>query len=133
MPFNNNQTNIELCSSSFSRDIFKEMHRLGYKIIPEVNIGAYTISLVIEGDNDKRLAIILDGDKYQTAENWLKNWNQQMVLERVGWSFWRCWASEYIIDSQNSIKDLIDRLNYLEIYPSKNNKVNNIYVEHRSL
>ena len=132
MPNSNNITDgLELCDSDFERDVYKRLDSLGYKVIPQVSVGAYSIDLVVEGEHDKRLAIELDGDRYHTPENWLNDWNRQRVLERVGWIFWRCWGSDYLLDPNSCIEDLINRLNLLNIYPTNNKEINNIYVEHR--
>lgn len=117
--------------SDFERDVYKRLDSLGYKVIPQVSVGAYSIDLVVEGEHDKRLAIELDGDRYHTPEKWLNDWNRQRVLERVGWIFWRCWGSDYLLDPDGCIEDLINRLNLLNIYPMENQKINNMYVEHR--
>jgi very-short-patch-repair endonuclease len=132
MPNSNDiKDGLELCDSDFERDVYKRLDSLGYKVIPQVSVGAYSIDLVVEGEHDKRLAIELDGDKYHTPENWLNDWNRQRILERVGWIFWRCWGSDYLLDPNGCIEDLINRLDSLEIYPTDNKEINNIYVEHR--
>jgi very-short-patch-repair endonuclease len=132
MPNSNDiKDGLELCDSDFERDVYRRLDTLGYKVIPQVSVGAYSIDLVVEGEHDKRLAIELDGDRYHTPENWLNDWNRQRILERVGWIFWRCWGSDYLLDTNGCIEDLINRLDSLEIYPTDNKEINNIYVEHR--
>jgi len=122
---------LELCDSDFERDVYKRLDSLGYKVIPQVSVGAYSIDLVVEGEHDKRLAIELDGDRYHTAENWLNDWKRQRILERVGWIFWRCWGSDYLLNPDECILDLTTRLDSLEIYPTDNREINNLFVEHR--
>ena len=132
MPHSNDiKDNLELCDSGFERDVYKRLDSLGYKVIPQVSVGSYSIDLVVEGEHDKRLAIELDGDRYHTPENWLNDWNRQRVLERVGWIFWRCWGSDYLLNPDECIQDLVNRLNLLDIYPTDNKEINNSFVEHR--
>jgi len=65
------QTNnpIELCESYFERDVFSKLLALGYNVTPQVIVGPFSIDMVIEGDQDRRLAVELDGDKYHPAES----------------------------------------------------------------
>lgn len=128
--YENISDGLELCDSEFERDVYKRLDDLGYKVRPQVSVGAYSIDLVVE-DNDKRLAIELDGDRYHTAENWLDDWNRQRTLERVGWIFWRCWGSDYLIDPDGCINDLVNKLNSLGIKPGDDDKIVNKFVEHR--
>jgi len=132
MPNSNDiKDNLELCDSGFEIDVYKRLDSLGYKVIPQVSVGSYSIDLVVEGDHDKRLAVELDGDRYHTPENWLNDWKRQRTLERVGWIFWRCWGSDYLLDPDGCINDLVSRLNLLNIYPTDDREINNVFVEHR--
>ena len=120
-----------VCDSDFERDVYKRLDSLGYRVIPQVSVGAYSIDLVVEGEHDNRLGIELDGDRYHTPENWLNDWKRQRVLERVGWIFWRCWGSDYLLDPDGCIEDLVARLKLLNIHPTDNREINNVFVEHR--
>ena len=55
---------ISNCQSGFERDVFGRLTQLGYCVTPQVSAGPYSIDLVVEGHNDKRLAVELDGDQY---------------------------------------------------------------------
>ncbi|MGH7077268.1 MAG: AAA domain-containing protein, partial [Acetobacteraceae bacterium] len=81
-----------LCQSSFERDVLARLLKLGYRVQPQVKVGPYSIDLVVEGSDDRRLAIELDGDKYHGPERWAEDLARQRVMERVGWRFWRCWG-----------------------------------------
>jgi len=122
---------IDLCDSGFERDVYKRLVKKGYNIVPQVKVGAFSIDLVVEGENDQRLAIELDGDKYHPPEKWMDDWKRQRTMERVGWKFWRCWGSSYTIDPEGCIDDLITVLNNMQIFPCEGSSEANIYTEQR--
>jgi len=122
---------IELCESDFERDVYRRLVALGYNVIPQVKVGPYSIDLVVEGENDRRLAIELDGDKYHPPEKWMDDWRRQRTMERVGWKFWRCWGSNYILDPEGCINDLINTLKSIGISPLGYLNKPNIFTEHR--
>jgi hypothetical protein len=73
--------------------------------------------LVVEGTNGRRLAIECDGDQYHGPERWADDMRRQRILERVGWRFWRCWASSFILDPDGCMLDLFTTLERLGIQP----------------
>ena len=89
---------MSLCQSGFERDVLARLLNLGYRVQPQVKVGPYSIDLVVEGRDDRRLAIELDGDQYHGPERWAEDLARQRVMERVGWRFWRCWGSSFRID-----------------------------------
>ena len=132
MPQNEHIDNpIDLCDSDFERDVYSRFIEKGYNIVPQVKVGAFSIDLVIKGENDRRLAIELDGDKYHPPEKWMEDWKRQRTMERVGWQFWRCWGSSYTIDPEGCIDDLVSVLNSMQILPCKSTSSANIYTEQR--
>ena len=132
MPQNEHVENpIELCDSDFERDVYKRLIDKGYNVTPQVKVGAFSIDMVVEGENDRRLAIELDGDKYHPPDKWMEDWKRQRTMERVGWQFWRCWGSSYTIDPEGCIDDLVSVLDSMQILPCKSTSSANIYTEHR--
>ncbi len=127
------QTNnpVELCESYFERDVFSKLTALGYNVTPQVKVGPFSIDLVIEGDQDRRLAVELDGDKYHPAEKWMEDWSRQRTMERVGWKFWRCWGSSYTLAPEACMNDLISTLKAMQIHPSDSKARLAIFTEHR--
>jgi very-short-patch-repair endonuclease len=118
---------IDLCESGFERKVFRRLVDLGYRVKPQVKVGPYSIDLVVEGSEDRRLAIELDGDQYHTPDRWADDYARQSILERVGWRFWRCWGSSFIMDSEDllvtnlnhrrfilSIECLIGKMNWMK-------------------
>ncbi len=132
MPQRDNVDNpLELCDSGFERDVLTRLLEKGYNVTPQVKVGAFSIDMVVEGENDRRLAIELDGDKYHPPEQWMADWQRQRVMERVGWKFWRCWGSSYTVDPDGCIDDLVNTLGGMQILPSKSKETANIYTEYR--
>src|SRR3954454_19156013 len=64
-------------------------------------------------------------------ERWADDMRRQRILERVGWSFWRCFGSNYQIDQQGVMDDLIQTLDRMQIKPIGLEPVNRSYSEHR--
>lgn len=122
---------LEQCDSDFEREVLKRLLELGYLVTPQVKVGPFSIDLVVEGDADRRLAIELDGDKYHTPERWADDLSRQRVMERVGWRFWRCWGSSFLLDPQACFGDLVATLNELEIRPCASHAVSSAYTEFR--
>ena len=91
---------MALCQSGFERDVLARLLKLGYRVHPQVKVGPYSIDLVVEGNDDRRLAVELDGDKYHGPERWAEDLARQRVMERVGWRFWRCWGSSFWLDPE---------------------------------
>lgn len=121
---------LELCDSGFERDVFQRLVDKGYKVIPQVKVGKYSIDLVVE-DGDARLAIELDGEKYHPPEQWHADWQRQRDMERVGWDFWRCWGSDYYHDPEGCIADLVSELAKKGIEPVHEEGKPSRYVEKR--
>ena len=99
-----------LCESPFERELYDWLVQQGYRVTPQVRVGAYRIDLVVEGANDARLAMECDGDKYQGPEIWADDMRRQRVLERAGWIFWRCFAATFVRRREAALADLTSAL-----------------------
>ena len=108
---------IDLCESGFERDVYSHLAACGYRVIPQVKIGAYRIDMVVEGLGDTRLAIECDGDEYHGPDRWSQDMNRQRVLERAGWTFWRCFASTWSLRKEEVFGELVERLSAMGISP----------------
>lgn len=124
---------IDLCQSGFERDVFVRLAGLGYCVTPQVSVGSWSIDLVVEGENDRRLAIELDGDKWHPPEKWLEDMLRQRAMERMRWRFWRCWASSFLRDPDGCMADLVSTLTAMRIDPMPREARKNIYTEHRTI
>jgi very-short-patch-repair endonuclease len=108
---------INLCESGFERDVFTQLTQRGYRVIPQVKSGAYRIDMVVEGVADARLAIECDGDEFHGPSRWRQDRDRQRVLERAGWSFWRCFASTWTLHRDEVLQELIERLTVMGVEP----------------
>jgi very-short-patch-repair endonuclease len=95
-----------LCQSRIERELFDWLNGEGYHVTPQVAVGAYRIDIVVEGQDDTRLAIECDGDKYQGPQQWIEDMRRQRTLQRVGWVFWRCFAGALLRRRQAVLEDL---------------------------
>ena len=98
------------CDSDFEREVLRRLVERGYRVLPQVGALGYRIDLVVEGSNGRRLAVECDGDRYHGLERWADDMRRQRVLERVGWRFWRCWASSFTLDPGGCMRDLFETL-----------------------
>lgn len=123
---------MSLCQSGFERDVLARLLDLGYQVQPQVNVGPFSIDLVVEGADDRRLAIELDGDQYHGSERWADDLARQRVMERVGWRFWRCWGSSFRLDPKGCIDDLVRALDSLGIGPIAASAAPTVWTEFRT-
>jgi very-short-patch-repair endonuclease len=113
-PFAQDEQRVEnlrqLCESDFEREIYDILTERGYRVMPQVKVGEFRIDMVVEGLNDLRLAIECDGDRYHGADRWDDDMNRQRILERVGWQFWRSFASTFVKNKREVVEDLVNSL-----------------------
>ena len=120
------------CESGFERQVFEALASRGYRVVPQVPAGDYRIDLVVEGDGDRRLAIECDGDAFHGPERWPADMHRQRVLERAGWTFWRCFASTWTRHRDEVLAELLQRLAALGIEPVGALREAPLLVERRS-
>jgi very-short-patch-repair endonuclease len=123
-----------LCDSEFEREVYDILTAKGYRVRPQVKVGGYRIDFVVEGAEDRRLAIELDGDRFHGPGQWLDDMTRQRILERAGWTFWRCFASSYYMRKEKVLGDLYATLTGMGIEPIGAESVDNtMYVEKRTI
>lgn len=108
---------IEECESGFEKDVYTALFSRGYRVVPQVKAGSFRIDMVVEGADDARLAIECDGDEFHGPDRWAADMSRQRVLERAGWTFWRCFASTWSMRKDVVLKELLDRLTAMGIEP----------------
>ncbi len=107
-----------LCDSDFERDVMRALILRGYQVEPQVGAEGFRIDLVVEGAEGRRLAVECDGDSFHGPDRWREDMRRQRILERVGWRFWRCFASNFYRDPNGTLADLMETLNQEGIAPS---------------
>jgi very-short-patch-repair endonuclease len=124
----------ELCESDFEREMFDTLTIAGYCVQPQVQVGSYRIDMVVNGHEDRRLAVECDGDKFHGPEQWTHDIARQRVLERAGWTFWRCFGSSFIRNRQGVLDDLFGTLSKMGIEPLGTGEPDlGRYTEHREV
>ena len=108
---------IDRCESGFEKQVYTELVSRGYRVTPQVKTGAYRIDMVVEGSGDLRLAIECDGDEFHGADRWQHDLRRQRVLERAGWTFWRCFASTWTLRKDEVMEELVQYLYRMGIEP----------------
>jgi very-short-patch-repair endonuclease len=125
-------TLVDLCQSSFERDVFSALVERGYHVTPQVGSQGFSIDMVVEGEAGRRLAIECDGYRYHGPEKWGDDMRRQRILERVGWTFWRCFGSNWSLDRDGVLEDLIQALQRNEVFPIGAAPSPSQYTEHRT-
>lgn len=121
----------DLCESGFEREMFDELVKRGYRVQPQVPCGGYRIDFVVEGNEGRRLAVECDGDRFHGPGQWHDDMVRQRVLERAGWTFWRCFASSFVRRRGEVMQDLLATLHRLGIDPLGADAVDNSIWVHR--
>jgi very-short-patch-repair endonuclease len=122
---------LDRCESGFERDFGRRLLDLGYRIRPQVSVGERRIDFVIEGAQDRRLAVELDGDDFHGPDRWPDDLRRQKALERIGWTFWRCWGSNWVVDPEGCLADLKGVLKRMAIEPLGAAPTQDVWTEHR--
>lgn len=115
----------ERCESGFELEMFDALIQRGYRVEPQVPCGGYRIDFVVEGAEGRRLAVECDGDRFHGPGQWGDDMARQRVLERAGWTFWRCFASSFARRKEEMMTDLINTLTGLGIEPLGAESVDN--------
>jgi very-short-patch-repair endonuclease len=125
---------LSACESNFERDVMERLLDRGYRVQSQVGSLGYLIDMVVEGPNGTRLAIECDGDRFHGPEQWQHDMRRQRTLERVGWRFWRCFASSFYRNPDLVMSDLTEMLTRMGIEPvpvSGKDRPLNRFTEHR--
>ncbi len=112
-----NEDRRRRCESPFEEEMFDLLVERGYRVDTQVPVGHKRIDLVIEGGEDRRLAIECDGDAYHGPDRWPDDMARQRMLERAGWTVWRCFASRFVRDRDEVMRELVETLDGLGIVP----------------
>jgi very-short-patch-repair endonuclease len=102
--------------SDFERRVFAGLDERGYRVLSQVEVGAYRIDLVVEGAA-ARVAVECDGDRFHPIETLDKDLERQAILERLGWRFIRVRGSAFYRGPAREIDRLCKRLRELRVEP----------------
>ena len=108
---------LAACETDFEHDLMRQLLDRGYWVRAHVGALDFAIDLVVEGAEGRRLAVECDGDRFHGPEEWQQDMRRQRVLERVGWRFWRCFASSFYRDRDGIMADLLETLSNAGIEP----------------
>ena len=124
----------ERCESGFEFDMFDELVKRGFRVEPQVRCGTFKIDFVVEGREGRRLAIECDGDRFHGPGQWSDDMARQRVLERAGWTFWRCFASSWARRREVVVDDLLQTLESLGIEPLGSEAMDNtVWVHYKEV
>lgn len=124
----------ERCESGFEFEMFDELVKRGFRVEPQVPCGGYRIDFVVEGNEGRRLAVECDGDRFHGPGQWQDDMVRQRVLERAGWTFWRCFASSFVRRREAVVADLMQTLQKLGIEPLGAESVDNtVWVHYKEV
>jgi very-short-patch-repair endonuclease len=107
------QSQLAKCGSQFEQDVLYAIaaHNPLVRITAQVPSLGYMIDLVVEDGHGRRLAVECDGDKYHAgAEKVKADLYRERVLEKVGWSFYRFFASEWYADPDFHVRKIFEHL-----------------------
>jgi very-short-patch-repair endonuclease/transcription elongation GreA/GreB family factor len=127
---------LAVCESDFERDLMQRLLERGYHVRGQVGSIGYRIDMVVEGAGQRRLAVECDGDRFHGPEQWRQDMRRQRVLERVGWRFWRCFASSFYRDPDGALNDLLETLTQKGIEPlgdTQSRRPDRRLTEHRTI
>ena len=111
------EKNILKAESEFEKRVMKYLIEKGYKVVPQWEVGSYRIDMVVV-DNDKKIALECDGEKWHGEDKLEADMNRQSILERLGWRFIRIRGSEFFRDEESAMNKVYEKLNAVDIYPS---------------
>ena len=105
--------------SAFEREVVKRLTEAGFRTSLRMSVGHCRIDMVVEGEEEKRLAVECDGDRYRSLESLADDTARQAILERLGWQFVRIRGSAFYRDPEAALQRVFDRLQEMGIKPSK--------------
>ncbi|MFI7182121.1 AAA domain-containing protein [Streptomyces anthocyanicus] len=105
--------------SLFEQQVYLEIKKRGYHVIPQFPAGSKRIDLVVVGARG-RLAVECDGDAFHhaTRQQIENDQRRGRELRRVGWEFWRVRESEFRFDPDAALDGLWQELDRQGIRPA---------------
>lgn len=124
----------QLFDSPFEKAIYTRLVQAGYQVRAQVPAGGFRLDLVVLGGQGRKLAVECDGDRFHGLDQWPADMARQRTLERVGWTFWRCFASNWYRQPEACFDDLVRMLEIQGIFPGAvADEADDLWVEHRQV
>ena len=99
--------------SAFEESVANVIREAGFKVDLQVGCSGYRIDICVKHpkNNDYVLAVECDGKTYHSSRNARdRDRLRQEVLERLGWTFYRIWSTDWFINYIDEKKNLIARI-----------------------
>lgn len=90
-------------------DVYLQIRRRGYRVLPQHAFAGYKIDLVVSGTH-ARLAVECDGEDWLGQERYESDMARRRQLERCGWRFWRIRGGTFYRNPDNAMQPLWDLL-----------------------
>jgi very-short-patch-repair endonuclease/DNA polymerase III delta prime subunit len=103
--------------SEFEQRVVRRLTAKGYHVVPQWEVGAYRIDLVVQGPDGKKLAVECDGTRFHPVEKLEEDMERQAILGRLGWTFVRIRGSVFFRDPDRAMRDVFERLDDMGIEP----------------
>jgi very-short-patch-repair endonuclease len=90
-------------------DVYLQIRRRGYRVLPQHNFAGYKIDLVVTGSHG-RLAVECNGEDWHGQEHYDSDMTRQRQLERCGWRFWRIRGGVFYRNPEQALQPLWELL-----------------------
>ena len=111
------EENLRTTESDFEKQVITLLLNKGYQVKSQWKVGAYKIDMVVEDDN-RRVAIECDGEKWHTQDDLPNDLKRQAILERLGWKFIRIRGSAFYRNPDEAMEKVYLELEKYRIYPN---------------
>lgn len=112
------RSGIKRCESPIEDEIFEALMKMGYDVKCKVKVGKVMLDFLVVGKSNA-LAINVVGDTPMQREAIKSQIEQEMALRRKGLNIRTIQAAHFYLHSRQTLLDLYDALERLEIYPLK--------------
>ena len=110
--------------SSFKSEFSQFLKDCGYYFIVDHDIGNFKVDFVVQNpSNSAQLVIECDGADMEFSNLWSVKMSRHRLLERMGWNIFRFFASSYYLNKEHIKSSVLQRLDELNIYPTKDKKI----------
>jgi very-short-patch-repair endonuclease len=103
--------------SEFEQRVIRQLHASGYRTYSQWEVGAYRIDIVVASNDNRKVAVECDGDRYHSPDNLKEDMDRQLILERLGWRFVRIRGSRFFRNPEAVMASVYEGLEQLGIEP----------------